>query len=117
MTQPTPLAAEVAEQVTRLLTEAIAAYHRDEFGARVFDLDQAADRMHMSRRALELGCRRGEIVHTKIGKFRGLTNAQIEMHLASNEVRPDGEASCGEAEEARLRTLQSGARRGRRRAA
>lgn len=111
-----PTAVEVAEEVTRLLTAAIAAYHRDQAGARVFSLDEAAERLHMSPRALALGCRSGQIAHTKIGKFRGLTNAQIEQYAAENAVG-NGGPSVSEAEQARQLSLRSASRRAPRRAA
>ena len=86
MSDASTLAMQVAEEVTRMLTAAIAAYHRDEAGARVFSLAEAADRLHMSERTLTLGCRAGDITHTKIGKFRGMTATQIEQYAAEHTV-------------------------------
>jgi AraC-like DNA-binding protein len=112
---PTSIAAEVAAEVTRLLTAAIAAYHRDEAGARVFSLAEAAERLHMSERTLTLGCRAGEITHTKIGKFRGLTAAQIEQYAAENTVSNGGPAQDEVAQAVAL--SRQSASRGTRRAA
>lgn len=112
----------VAAEVTRRLTDAIAAYHRDEAGARVFSLEESAARLHMSTRRLEHECAGRtdrKVEHTQIGRFRGMTNAQIELY-ASLHRKVSGESaddSSSDIAAAIQMSRQSGARRGRRSAA
>lgn len=124
MAEPTPevksLVAAVTVEMTRLFAETIAAYHRDEAGARVFSLAEAASRLNnMSEQKLTLECRAGKAAHTRIGKFRGMTAAQIERYAAQHSVFDDAtpQTPASEVATAIEMTRQSGARRGRGQAA
>jgi hypothetical protein len=123
-TDPTPVAADVATavaaEVTRMLTAAIAAYHRDEAGARVFSLEEAAERLHMSAQKLTIECRAGKVAHTRIGKFRGLTAEQIVRYAAQHTVFDDATPSTPASDVAAAIAMSQrsgGARRGRGQAA
>lgn len=77
----------LAARISDLLSQALSTLVRDDTGARVFPIPEAAARLNMSARTLELMCRQDEVVHTKIGKRRGLTAAQIERVAADHEIK------------------------------
>ncbi len=76
----------LALTVAALLDQALSKLRRDETGARVYPISEAAVRLNMSDRTLEQWCRDGVVVHTKIGRFRGLTAHQIERVIADHET-------------------------------
>lgn len=89
----TSIATAVAAEVARLLTTAISAYMRDDDGAWVYPLSEAAERLHMSEQRLTLECRGHvpgvKVAHTQIGKFRGMTGEQIKRYAAQHAVNDD----------------------------
>jgi hypothetical protein len=113
------IAEAVSEAVARRLEAAIAAYHRDEAGARVFSLAEAAGRLHMSEQKLTLECRAGKVAHTRIGKFRGMTAEQVDRYAAQHAVFDDVTPSTPAADVAAAIAMsrRSGGRRSPRRAA
>lgn len=119
MAEPTPDEI-LAERIAALLDRALSTLHRDETGARVFPIEDAAERLNMSSRTLAHWCREGLVDHTKIGRFRGLTARQIDIVAARHEQQgTDGPlpASSDEMHEAVQMSRKSAARRSVRSAA
>jgi hypothetical protein len=114
------IATDAARIVAAELRAVIDGYLRDQAGARVFSLKEAAERLNnMSEQKLTLECRAGKVAHTRIGKFRGMTASQIERYAADHAVCDDATPQTPESEVAAAIAMsrQSGARRGRRSAA
>ena len=110
---------QLAERVAALLDQALSKLMRDDTGARVFPIDEAADRLNMSARTLEVWCRTGQVDHTKIGKFRGLTAKQIDRVAADHAVLKGAPAVSADDElaVAREASLKTAARHTRGKAA
>ena len=104
---------ELAARVAALLDQALSRLKHYDTGARVFPLDEAAGRLNMSARTLEQWCRAGQIDHTKIGKFRGLTAQQIDRVVADHAVSKGTPAATADDElaVARETSLKAAARR------
>lgn len=80
----------LAMRVAALLDQALSSLMRDETGARVYPIEEAAARLNMSATTLEQWCRDRVVDHTKLGRRRGLTAAQIDRISASNELKSTG---------------------------
>lgn len=111
---------QIAATVAALLEQALSKLRPDDTGARVYPIDEAAARLNMSPRTLELWCRNHTVDHTKIGKFRGLTAEQIDRVAADHAVRSGAPARHDRDDElaaARAASAKAAARKPRRTAA
>jgi hypothetical protein len=85
MTQPTTDEI-LADRIATILEKALSTLIRDETGARVFSIDEAAERLNMAPRTLAILCRRKLVTHTRIGRSPGLTAQQIDVVAARHVV-------------------------------
>jgi hypothetical protein len=86
-----------------------------EHELRVYTLEEVARLTHFSLRFLTVACRGGELIHTRQGKFRGMTRAQIRnlLDLYSEGGAEGAGLPLDDLEQARQASRRN-ARRGRR---